>query len=143
MNNLFSSHGAQLSESDIKLIHGIIESISDEPWDRMAEKARNNLSDLIGDDADSLEYAVITISEIADMIRMYLVDMRNTRREEEANGLAYSREDELCYTHQFLVWHSLMKLLRQYAAECGDDYVHLCDKGCAAVRYRKSHHEKE
>ena len=115
---------------------------SKELMDREADNQRRVLAEGIVRNPESLEDAVLPLSEAVEVLVCKLEDMKNTYLAESKEN-APTEEDAYAFAHQFLTYHAIMRFLESVIENDCDYYLHLCDLGCAAVRKRKQNEMKE
>ena len=108
---------------------------SDEIWLKRENEAREFMSRYIDSHPNDLTDAVITISQMSRWVKDQMEYLRDDYLHQNHDGDKDSEEEnDFAYAHMILVLGAIRMILNEFEENEGDCFVHLCDKGCKAVR---------
>ena len=108
---------------------------SDETWLKRENEAREYMSRYIDSHPEDLSDAVITISQMSRRVKGQMEYLRDDYLHQNHDGDTDSEaENDFAYARMILILGAIRMVLDEFEEKEGDCFVHLCDKGCEAVR---------
>lgn len=134
MKDLFCDRTEHMT-AEQRLIRAIFGD-SNDTWLSREEEARTYMSDYIGKHPEDLLDAVIKVSDIESLVRDHMDDKRREyiRDTKQYGDPDKDPENAFAYARSIAILGVIRWMLRSFIKTEGNCFIHLCDKGCEAVR---------
>ena len=126
MGDLFKDKPMSKEERLLRNVFGY----SDETWLNRENEARRFLSEYITTHPQVLDEAVVKVSALSRLVKSQMEYLRSDYLNENCK----EEENTFSYAHEILLLGALRWILDMFKDREGDCFIHLCDKGCEAVR---------